>query len=95
MVAPCPLSQSANLAFKKGADALVVTGDASGDAPTLKQLRDAAGTDLPVLIGSGLQPGNAETLLAECDGAIVGTSLMQDKAVNADALELLMSGIAR
>lgn len=95
MVEPRPVSESAAQACEKGADALVVTGDASGDAPTVEQLRETSDTNLPVLIGSGLAAGNAERLLAECDGAIVGTSLMQDKAVDQDALELLMSRLDR
>lgn len=95
MIEPRPLSESAVLAYLKGADALVVTGDASGDAPSISHLREAAGTELPVLIGSGLEANNAGKLLAECDGAIVGTSLMQDKAVNPKLLELLMSKVTR
>lgn len=94
MIEPRPLGESARLAREKGADAVIVTGDASGEAPTLSQLRDAA-AGLPVLIGSGLKPKNAGELLAECDGAIVGTSLMQENAVDADTVELLMSHVDR
>lgn len=95
MVEPRPLRESARIACEKGADALIVTGDASGDAPTVDHLRETADSDVPVLIGSGLTAANAEALLAECDGAIVGTSLMQNKSVDQDALELLMSKVAR
>lgn len=95
MVEPRTLSESAKLACENGADALVVTGDASGDAPTIQHLRDSACTELPVLIGSGLAAGNAETLLPECAGAIVGTALMRNQSVDQDALELLMSKVAR
>lgn len=95
MIAPRSLEDSAKLAQRKCADALIVTGDSSGDAPTARQLRDAAGTGSSVLIGSGLRPDNAEALLAECDGAIVGTSLMQNKSVDPDRLELLMSHVKR
>jgi len=91
MIKPRPLRKSAKLAHRKGADALIVTGEASGDAPTIEQLREAAGTGAPVLIGSGLRPENAKILLDECDGAIVGTSLMRNQSVDADAVELLMS----
>jgi predicted TIM-barrel enzyme len=39
--------------------------------------REGAG-DCLVLVGSGLDPGNARELLRVADGAIVGTSLMSD-----------------
>jgi predicted TIM-barrel enzyme len=38
-----------------------------------------------VLIGSGLTPANAGELLAACDGAIVGTSIMRKRSVDPDA----------
>lgn len=90
MLAPRPLAESAREARERGADAVVVTGDRSGDAPTVDALREAA-QGLPVLIGSGLTAANAADLLAACDGAIVGTSLMQDGAVDPGALRSLMS----
>ena len=92
MVVPRPLGESARLAREKGADAVIVTGDASGNAPPVSQLREAA-TGLPVLVGSGLTPKNARSLLAECDGAIVGSSLMKNGAVDLDAVELIMSHV--
>jgi membrane complex biogenesis BtpA family protein len=99
MITPRSLSTSARMACLKGADAVVVTGDASGDAPAIKQLRSAvAGVenfDVPVLIGSGLDAGNAAALLVECDGAIVGTSLMQDRLVDAASVDALMQQVRR
>ncbi|MGI9205779.1 MAG: BtpA/SgcQ family protein [Woeseiaceae bacterium] len=95
MVIPRPLSSSARLAAEKGADAVIATGDQSGDAPSVGQLREVAHCGVPVLIGSGLNTKNASALLAECDGAIVGTSIMQRKSVDFDALELLMSNLDR
>lgn len=90
MIEPRPISESAALAAEKGADAIVVTGDASGDAPSIEHLREAAG-HLPLLIGSGLTPANARRLLPECDGAIVGTSIMVDGRVDAAALASLIA----
>jgi hypothetical protein len=58
------------------------------------ELREAA-QGLPVLIGSGLDPANAAELLAECDGAIVGTSIITDGQVDADALRKLMTAAGR
>lgn len=95
MVEPRSLRDSAMLARAKGADAIVVTGDESGHAPSVQQLREASGCSVPVLIGSGLDAGNAATLLAECDGAIVGTSIMRKGSVSFDKLELLMSHVQR
>jgi len=92
MIAPRRLAESAALAREKGADAVIVTGERTGQAPTVPQLREAR-QGLPVLIGSGLTPSNARELLAECDGAIVGTSLMSESIVDRDAVELLMSRV--
>lgn len=95
MVEPRSLQESARLACAKGADAIIVTGDLTGDAPSVEHLQQSAGCGVPVLIGSGLKPRNAAALLAECEGAIVGTSIMRGKSVDFDALELLMSHIRR
>jgi membrane complex biogenesis BtpA family protein len=94
MLEPRPISESAQLARDRGADAVVVTGDASGDAPSVRHLRDAA-QGLPVLVGSGLTSGNAVTLLDACDGAIVGTSIMRDGKVDAASIgEIITSARA-
>ena len=62
----------------------------------LDDLREAArNSTVPVLIGSGLDPDNASELLAECDGAIVGTSLMRDGAVDPEATGRLLTSIGR
>lgn len=90
MVEPRPLRDSALLASAKGADAVVITGDKSGDAPSFQHLREASGCGVPVLIGSGLDCRNAAALLAECGGAIVGTSIMQEQAVSLEKLERLL-----
>ena len=94
MIEPRSIGESAGLAREKGADAIVVTGDASGDAPTIEHLRDAA-QGLPVLVGSGLDRTNAATLLSECDGAIVGTSIMRDGAVDAESVRDIVALAAR
>lgn len=96
MIDPRPLAESARLACEEGADALVVTGAVSGDTPRIEDLRHAmSGSGVPVLIGSGLNAENAADLLAVCDGAIVGTTLMKDRAVDAEAADLLLSRIGR
>lgn len=96
MINPRPLAESGRLACEEGADALVVTGGQTGNAPRIDDLREAmSGSDLPVLIGSGFNADNAVVLLAECDGAIVGTALMKNRTVDPDAVDLLMSRIGR
>jgi membrane complex biogenesis BtpA family protein len=72
---PKPIALSARQAAEAGADAVVVTGARTGLGPAVDDLRDAHAAQLPVLIGSGLTPANAATLLAHADGAIVGTAL--------------------
>jgi hypothetical protein len=72
-----PLVQSAAEAFNAGADALIITGAATGSEPAAADLlaaRAGAG-GLPVLIGSGLTAQNCARLAPLCDGAIVGTAL--------------------
>ncbi len=62
------------------ADAVLVTGRATGSPPSIEDLREAreaAGT-APVLAASGVTVENAEEILRHVDGAIVGTSLERD-----------------
>jgi hypothetical protein len=67
------------------ADAVIVTGEATG-APVsvelLEEVRGAAGT-AGVFIGSGLTPERVEALAPLADGAIVGTWLKQGGDVHA------------
>jgi membrane complex biogenesis BtpA family protein len=80
MLAPQALADSARQAREARADAIVVTGTRTGEPPAAKEVlaaRAGAGA-CPVLVGSGLAPGNARDLLAVAAGAIVGTSLMSE-----------------
>jgi uncharacterized protein len=66
-----------DLASRAGADALIVTGAATGAAPDpedLAQVRRAC-PGVPILVGSGLDAGNAAALLPGTQGVIVGTAL--------------------
>ncbi|MEM0348905.1 MAG: BtpA/SgcQ family protein [Candidatus Caldarchaeum sp.] len=61
------------------ADAIIVSGTRTGaETPLEKVVRAKQATSLPVLIGSGLNADNAETLLKVADGAIVGSYLRRD-----------------
>ena len=80
MLEPRSLETSARLARDKGADAIVVSGLRTGSPPSPAELAEAArgAGHVPVLVGSGLDPANAASLLGVCGGAIVGTSLHRD-----------------
>jgi len=60
------------------ADAVVVTGEATGWAADLRMLEQIASEVLvPVVAGSGVTPNNAPAVRAAASGAIVGSSMME------------------
>jgi uncharacterized protein len=77
-----PIEQSAQEAAVAGADAVIITGQATAIEPAAADLIAAHASGLPVLIGSGLTPHNAATLLAHADGAIVGSYLRSGSAAH-------------
>jgi len=86
-----PIGRAARDAAERGlADALVVTGPATGapvDLAQLRAVRDAV-PDRPVLAGSGVDAANARSVLSVADGAIVGSALEEDgRAGNPVVLE--------
>lgn len=94
-----PLSKSTQQAIGHGADAVVVSGQVTGDPPALcdlSEVRIAAG-DFPVLVGSGTAPHNVGELFRYADGAIVGTSLKNSTAAHErivpDRVHQLMSAV--
>ncbi|NJN15513.1 MAG: BtpA/SgcQ family protein [Oscillochloris sp.] len=63
-----------------GADALIVSGRMTGDAPDLEKVRQArelAGST-PILLGSGTDERNIGAFLEIADGVIVGSSVKHD-----------------
>ncbi len=87
------LDESAQIALDAGADAVIVSGDATGDparVPDLVLAKQGAGAG-PVLIGSGLDAGNARELLAPCDGAVVGTSLKTGAMIDAQKVATVVA----
>lgn len=71
-----PLTQSALDAQNAGADALIVTGGATGQETPLDAVAQVKQkVDLPVLVGSGTTIQNVAQSLAAADGAIVGSAL--------------------
>jgi membrane complex biogenesis BtpA family protein len=78
---PRPLAaEIADLIERGGADAIIVSGEATGEAIDTAELRaaNAAAGDTPVLVGSGATAETIGAILAHADGVIVGTSLKRD-----------------
>lgn len=81
-----------------GADALIVSGKFTGNAPDLEKVREAKRlATRPVLIGSGCSAENAAALLQYADGIIVGSSLKKDgvmeNAVDVNRVRALMEKV--
>jgi len=75
------LEQAAEeLAHRSLADALIVSGTATGRPPTLSTLQDVgdAVPATPLYVGSGASALNVAQFLAVADGVIVGTTLKKD-----------------
>ncbi|MFO7893717.1 MAG: BtpA/SgcQ family protein [Longimicrobiales bacterium] len=73
------LEEAARDAAVRGrADALIVSGAATGQATALEDVRTVAGlVDVPVLVGSGVTAATARAALEVAAGAIVGSALME------------------
>jgi membrane complex biogenesis BtpA family protein len=78
---PVDLDQTARDLVHRGlADALVVSGPATGQATPLadvKRVRSAV-ADVPLLVGSGVAAETVAELLSVADGVIVGTSVKRN-----------------
>jgi uncharacterized protein len=82
------------------ADAVIVSGARTGsETPLERVVRAKQATFLPVLIGSGLNPENAEQLLKAADGAIVGSYMRKDgkfwNPVEMERVKKLMAVVKR
>ncbi len=76
------ISESAKEAQAHGADAIIVTGRWTGNAPEIGKLKEAKeSVRIPVIVGSGFDASNAKELLQYSDSAIVSTSLKTGSAV--------------
>ncbi len=91
-LAPRPLKLvAAETVERGGADAVVVSGSATGRPPTVSEVREVKeAVKAPVIIGSGLNPGNAVELLKIADGAIVGTYFKVGGRVSIERVEKLV-----
>lgn len=72
------LSELAHGAAFCGADALIVTGSATGAPTSPDDVRAARSAGLPVAVGSGVDPDQAPALAREAQALIVGSWLKRD-----------------
>lgn len=76
-----------------GADALIVSGKMTGDAPDLDKVREAKSLakGSPLIIGSGATEENVGAFLGVADGVIVGSSIKEggriEEPVDIDRVE--------
>lgn len=98
---PGAIETAAKDALERGlADALIVSGDATGAATSIEDLQRvrSAAPQARVLIGSGFDAESAASLVPLATGAIVGTSLQVDGRIEADrvrALRMAVDAVAR
>lgn len=84
-LAPVDIEHEArDLVYRGLADALVVTGQATGEATAITDVKRVRGAvrDVPVLVGSGVTPETAPELLSIADALIVGTFVKRDGDVS-------------
>jgi len=74
ITADISLGETAHAAEFMRADAVIVTGSATGDPPKIIDVREAKDhTHLPVLLGSGITTDNLASFFPAADGFIVGS----------------------
>ncbi len=82
------------------ADVLIATGTRTGSPTEPREVEEVrSGTNLPVIVGSGLAPGQVPALFEAADGAIVGQWLKVDglwwNPVDPRRVEELMNAVRR
>ena len=82
------------------ADVAIATGQRTGDAASLDELRAiAAGTALPVAVGSGVNADNVGDILSVADAVIVASWLKRDgvwwNPVDPERLAVFMAAVAK
>ena len=82
------------------ADAVIATGQRTGDSATIEEIRTiASATSLPVLVGSGVSVGNVGEILSVADAVIIASSLKRDgvwwNEVDPDRAAAFMAEVAK
>lgn len=83
-----------------GADAVIVTGQRTGDTATSEEVQAIRGaTSLPLLLGSGVTNDNVNRLMEVADGVIIGSSLKEGgvwwRPVDRTRVEAFMQNFAK
>lgn len=79
MTADVSLAETARAAAFCGADAVIVTGTATGEATAPDDVRDVAdAVEIPVAVGSGVTPDQIPSILPLADALIVGSACKVD-----------------
>lgn len=88
------IAESAQVAQSSGADAIIVTGLATGSETPIETVkRVKAAVKCPVIIGSGLNAQNAKSQLSIADAAIVGSSLKTDGKIDGAKVRELVDSL--
>lgn len=80
MIKPRPLVESLQETIDAGADAVIITGEWTGDPPDVEECRlakETAQDKIAVLTGSGLNADNLKQYTGVIDGCIVGTAFKE------------------
>ena len=79
ITADVSLGETAETVEFMGADCVIVTGSATGQAPKVADVQEAKShCHLPVFLGSGISEGNIKQFYTEADGFIIGSSFKID-----------------
>ena len=79
MTADLSIADWAHGAEFMGADALIVTGDATGQSTDLSDVQAAKDAcNLPIFVGSGISEATVRSVLNIADGGIIGSDLKKD-----------------
>jgi uncharacterized protein len=86
---------SAHQTINDGAEGLIISGNWTGTAPDIEQLKilQRADIEFPIIIGSGFNSENAQNLLELSDGAIVGTAILTNGRVDREKAFRLMDSM--
>lgn len=80
IVADRSLADQTHDAIFFDSDVLIATGTRTGNETEMEEILGIKNeTELPVIIGSGMNQGNAHRILSVADGCIVGSALKEEK----------------